>query len=149
MRWILGTALLAVTAMSAPAWSQVCAATVEANDQIQFVQKELRVSRSCTSFSLTLKHTGSLAANVMGHNWVLSKTSNYQALATAGQAAGAANNYLPPGDARVLAATKIIGGGEQTTISFDASTLEAGGDYTFFCSFPAHFVLMNGKLIVE
>ena len=149
MRWILGTALLAVTAMSTPAWSQDCAATVEANDQIQFVQKELRVSRSCTSFSLTLKHIGTLAANVMGHNWVLSKTSNYQALATAGQAAGAANNYLPPGDARVLAATKIIGGGEQTTITFDASKLEAGGDYTFFCSFPAHYVLMNGKLIVE
>jgi azurin len=66
-----------------------------------------------------------------------------------GQAAGPDNNYLKPGDTRVLAATKLIGGGEETTISFDPSMLEAGGDYTFFCSFPAHYVLMNGKLIVE
>jgi len=35
------------------------------------------------------------------------------------------------------------------SIKFDASKLTVGGDYTFFCSFPGHFVLMNGKLIVE
>ena len=29
------------------------------------------------------------------------------------------------------------------------SGLEAGGDYTYFCSFPGHFVLMNGRFIVE
>jgi azurin len=34
-------------------------------------------------------------------------------------------------------------------VKFDLSKLTAGGDYTYFCSFPGHFVLMNGKLIVE
>ncbi len=149
MRWILGTVLAASTAVASPAWSQECAATVEANDQIQFVQKELTVSTSCASFSLTLKHIGTLAAKVMGHNWVLTTTADYTAVAAAGQTAGADNNYVPPGDARVLAATSIIGGGEETTISFDTSMLEPGGDYTYFCSFPAHYVLMNGKLIVK
>jgi azurin len=43
----------------------------------------------------------------------------------------------------------VIGGGEETTITIDISGLEAGGDYTYFCSFPGHFVLMNGKFIVE
>ena len=46
-------------------------------------------------------------------------------------------------------ATSIIGGGEETTISFDPSMLEPGGDYTYFCSFPAHFALMFGKLVVN
>jgi azurin len=149
MRWILGTALAATFAFSGPALAQECAATISANDQIQYVEKELRVSRSCTTFSLTLKHVGTLAANVMGHNWVLTATPDFMPVATAGMTAGAANNYVPPGDARVLVSTKVIGGGEQTTISFDASKLEAGGDYTYFCSFPGHYALMSGKLIVE
>jgi azurin len=149
MRWILGTVLAAGAAFANPAWSQECAATIEGNDQIQFVQKTLTVSTSCDTFTLTLKHIGTLGATIMGHNWVLTTTADYQAVAQAGQSAGAPNNYVPPNDARVLAATSIIGGGEETTISFDASALEAGGDYTFFCSFPAHYVLMNGKLVVE
>jgi len=149
MRWILGTALAATAAFSGPALAQDCAATVSANDAMQFVEKELRVSRSCTTFNLTLKHVGTLAANIMGHNWVLAATPDYTAIATAGMTAGPANNYVPPGDARVLIASKVIGGGEETTISFDASKLEAGGDYTYFCSFPGHFALMSGKLIVE
>ncbi len=149
MRWILGTALAATAAFSGPALAQDCAATVSANDLIQFVEKELRVSRSCTTFSLTLKHIGTLPAGTMGHNWVLTATPDYMAVGMAGGSAGAANNHVPPNDARVLASTKVIGGGEETTISFDASKLEAGGDYTYFCSFPGHFQLMSGKLIVE
>jgi len=139
----LGSALLSGTA-----WSQECSLTIEGNDQIQYNKKELHVSKSCKEVTLTLKHVGQLAANVMGHNWVLSATADYQALAQAGQAAGAPN-YLPAGDARVIAATNVIGGGQETSVTFDTSKLTVGGDYTYFCSFPGHFVLMNGKLIVE
>jgi azurin len=135
-------------AASELAFSQECALTVEGNDSIQFVQKELRASSSCKEVTVTLKHIGTLAANIMGHNFVLSKTEDYMALAQAGQAAGAPN-YLPAGDARVIAATNIIGGGQETTVTFATSALQQGGDYTFFCTFPGHFVLMNGKFIVE
>jgi azurin len=125
------------------AWGQECALTIEGNDQIQFNKKELKVSKSCKEVSVTLKHTGQLAANVMGHNWVLTKTADYQAVAQAGQGAGPPN-FLPAGDARVLASTNVIGGGQEVTVKFDLSKVPAGGDYTFFCSFPGHFVLMNG-----
>ena len=149
MRWILGTALMASFALSSPAWSQDCAATVEGNDALQFLQQEVTVSTGCESFTLTLKHVGTLAKTVMGHNWVVSATADYESVAQAGANAGLDNNYVPPNDARVLVATALIGGGEETTISFDPSVLEVGGDYTFFCSFPAHYVLMKGKLVVE
>jgi azurin len=36
---------------------------------------------------LTLKHSGKLAAATMGHNWVLTKTADMQAVSTAGMAA--------------------------------------------------------------
>ena len=135
--------------LSGNAWSQDnCSVSIEGNDQIQFSKKELRVSKSCKEVTVTLKHTGQLAANVMGHNWVLSKTADYQAVATAGQAAGPPN-YVPTGDARVLAQTTVVGGGQETSVKFDLSKLTPGGDYTYFCTFPGHFVLMNGKLIIE
>ena len=149
MRWILGTALVVSFALSGPAWAQDCAATIDGNDAIQFSLSEMTVRSSCESFTVTLRHVGMLAANVMGHNWVLSATSDYNSVAMAGQNAGMDNNYVPPGDARVLASTRIIGGGEETTVTFDVSALEPGGDYTYFCSFPGHYVLMKGKLIVE
>jgi azurin len=129
------------------AWGQECDLTIEGNDQIQFNKKELKVSKTCKEVSVTLKHTGQLAANVMGHNWVLSKTADYQAVAQAGQGAGPPN-FVPDGDARVLAHTAVIGGGASVTVKFDVSKL-APGDYTYFCTFPGHFVLMNGKFIIE
>lgn len=129
-------------------WAETCAVTVEGNDQIQFVQKELRVSSACAEITVTLKHIGSLPANVMGHNWVLSRTADYMTVAQKGQAAGPPN-YVPAGDARVLAATGVVGGGQETSVTFDASILRPGADYTYFCSFPGHAALMFGKLVVE
>ena len=144
----LSAIALVMLAFVSQANAQDCSAVVEGNDQIQFVQSELTVSASCTEVSITLKHIGQLAANIMGHNWVLTMTSDYQAVAQAGQAAGPPN-FVPDSDARIMAATPVIGGGEETTITFDISGLEAGGDYTYFCTFPGHFVLMFGKFIIE
>jgi azurin len=139
---------LAGSLLAGQAWGQECSLSIEGNDQIQFNKKELRVSKSCKEVTVTLKHTGQLAATVMGHNWVLTATPDFQTVATAGQGAGPPN-YLPAGDARVLATTTVIGGGQEAMVKFDISKLTPGGDYTYFCSFPGHFVLMNGKFIIE
>lgn len=151
MRGILSAALAALLCsgeVEADAESTRCAVTVEVTDALYFSRKEITADSSCESFSVTLKHIGEMPASSMGHNWVLTKTADFNGAAMDGQMSGADNDFVKPGDERVLAATKVIGGGEDTTISFDPSILERGGDYTFFCSFPAHFVLMQGKLIV-
>jgi azurin len=49
----------------------------------------------------------------------------------------------------VLASIPVIGGGQEASVKVDISKLQAGGDYTYFCSFPGHFVLMFGKFIIE
>ncbi len=134
--------------MCSTAGAQECSQTIEGNDQIQFNVAEIRVSASCGEVTITLRHTGQLPATAMGHNWVLTATPDFNAVAQAGASAGAPN-YVPQGDARVLAASTIIGGGEETSVTFDISSLAAGGDYTYFCSFPGHYVLMNGKFIIE
>jgi azurin len=109
---------------------------------------KITVTPDCTEVAITLKHTGKLPAQAMGHNWVLAKTEDFQAIANAGMASGFANDYLPKDDKRIIAHTKIVGGGESTTVQFGVAKLTKGGDNTFFCSFPGHSVQMKGKFIV-
>ena len=145
---LAATAFLAWAALYGAAWGQECSQTIEGNDIIQYNLAEIRVSADCGEFTVNLRHVGQLPANVMGHNWVLTGTEDYMAVAAAAQAVGPPQ-YLPNGDPRIIGATSMIGGGDEVTVTFDTSELEAGGDYTYFCSFPGHYVLMNGKFIVE
>jgi azurin len=126
-----------------------CKVEIAGNDQIQFDKTELKVSSTCKEVAVTLHHSGKLPKTTMGHGWVLTKTSDYQALVQATGAAGLANNYVPPGDSRVIAHTPIIGGGETATMTFSTAGMQKGGDYTYFCPFPGHFVTMHGKFVFD
>ena len=125
-----------------------CEQVIEGNDMLQFNLKEMKVSAACDSVTVTLKHTGVMAAEIMGHNWVLTTDSDFMPVATAAAGAGLENNYVPVGDDRVLSATSIIGGGEETSVTFSIGSLSAGDDYTFFCSFPGHYAIMKGSFKV-
>jgi azurin len=63
-----------------------------------------------------------------------------------GIAAGFASDHIKKGDARVIAHTKIVGGGQTTSITFPTSALKKGESYTYFCSFPGHASMMKGSL---
>lgn len=141
---IFGLALLGAVGT---AQAQNCTISLEGNDRMQFNEKAVSVSASCPSITVELKHTGSLPVAAMGHNVVISETADVADVAQAGIKAGAPQ-YLPEGDARVIAATDMIGGGQTTSITFPGSKLTAGGDYTFFCSFPGHSGIMRGKVEV-
>lgn len=146
-KWL---SVLAVTGalglFSSVAAAKTCTVEIGSNDQMQFDKQTIAIAADCTEVELKLKHNGKLPAAAMGHNWVLTTTADFQPVATAGAPAGAANNFVPKDDARVIAFTKLIGGGESTSVKFPTSKLKKGGDYTFFCSFPGHWSLMKGKL---
>ena len=136
----------APAAASKPATVANCATTIEANDQMQYNADSITVPASCTQFTINLKHVGTMAANVMGHNVVISKEADMAGIAADG--ASNAAEHVKAGDTRSIAHTKIIGGGEKTKVTFPGKALTAGGDYSFFCSFPGHSTLMKGKLVV-
>jgi azurin len=140
-------ALLSV--MAVPAMAAQCDVTVEANDAMQFNTKEIVVDKTCGEFTVNLVHTGKLPKTAMGHNVVITKTGDKQAVATEATTAGPANDYVKPNDDRVIAHTKLIGGGEKDAVTFKTDALDAGGDYTFFCSFPGHWAIMTGKVVVK
>ena len=126
-----------------------CAVTVDSTDQMSFNTKEIVIDKSCKTFTVNLEHSGNLPKNVMGHNWVLSKEADMQAVSTDGIAAGLDKNYLKDGDERVIAHTKVIGAGEKDSVTFDVSKLKAGEDYEFFCTFPGHNSMMKGAVILK
>lgn len=134
---------------AAPLWAAECSIDVHANDQIQYDTNAINVDRGCTTFTVNLIHTGQLAKNVMGHNWVLTTANDMTGVLADGAGAGLDNNYLKPGDSRVIAHTKVIGGGEKDSASFDVARLKGGEQYMFFCSYPGHSALMKGTLSLK
>ena len=137
---------IALLLASSSAVAETCKVEIDGDDMMKYNKTELKVAGSCTEVELTLKHAGKLPATAMGHNWVLTKTADFEAVAKAGMSA-TDSDHVPAGDARVIAHTKVIGGGQMTTVTFPTSALTPGGDYTFFCSFPGHWSLMKGKLV--
>ena len=81
----------------------------------------------------------------MGHNWVLAKSADMQGVVNDGMGAGFAANHIKAGDARVIAHTKIVGGGQSDTVTFPTTVLKKGDAYSFFCTFPGHAALMKGS----
>ncbi|MET3516033.1 azurin [Pseudacidovorax sp. 1753] len=142
-RFIVAAALLA--AVSTPLYAADCSVQIEGNDAMQFNKSSIEVPKACKSFTVQLKHAGKMPKAAMGHNWVLAKTADVQAVANDGIAAGLDKQYVKPGDARVIAHTKVVGGGESDSVAVDVSKLKVGESYTFFCSFPGHSGVMKGS----
>jgi len=128
----------------AHAAGKVCRLHITANDLMQYNKKEMTAGPGCAEIQVTLTNVGKLPAAAMGHDWVLVKSEDLTAVANDGLVAGLANNYQKPGDPQIIAATKIVGGGQSTTVTFPASKLKPGGSYMYLCTFPGHNVLMRG-----
>ena len=121
-----------------------CEVNVEATVAMAFNLKEITVPKTCKEITINLKNTGTMAKAMMGHNLVISKTSDMQAVLSDGMAAGLDNNYLKPKDARVIGNTDIIGGGEATSVKIKLNNVKSSDAYSFFCSFPGHSAVMKG-----
>ena len=68
------------------------------------------------------------------------------AVAADGTPAGPANNWVAPGDSRVIANTALLGPGESGDVTF---TAPVPGTYQFVCTFPGHNFTMFGDFTVE
>ena len=147
---LLAAAALLGAAVALPAAAhaadKLCKLAITGTDLMQYDKKELDVAGDCTSVELTLTHGGKLPKEAMGHNWVLVNAADLNAVANSGMSAGVASNYVTAGDKKVLASTKLVGGGETTTVTFSTSVLKKGGSYMYLCTFPGHNSVMRGVL---
>ena len=84
-------------------------------------------------------------STVFQHNWVLVEAGTKDDVAAAGTLAGPGNDWIPVGDDRVVANTRLLDAGETGEARF---TAPAAGTYQFVCTFPAHDITMFGDFIV-
>jgi azurin len=121
---------------------------IGSDDRMQYDVRVFTVP-SARTVRLTLRHTGRLPIEQMGHNVViLAQGEDPVAFGREAQRGGnLSNHYLPEAIRdRVIAFTAMIGGGETDTIEFVSP---APGRYPFVCTFPGHFSLMRGVMVVE
>lgn len=125
--------------------SNIANVVLVGDDAMKFDKSEIRV-KSGQKVKLTLRHKGKMPITAMGHNVVILK-KGVDITAFASKAALARdNNYIPKDSKDIIAFTETIGGGQTTSIEFDAPE---AGTYNFICSFPGHYAIMKGKFIVE
>lgn len=143
-------ALLALGGASSAHAANNCSVNLEGNDAMKYNLTNIDVPKSCANFTINLKHTGKMAKNVMGHNVVVAKTTDMGGIDADGIKAGLASDYLKAGDTRIIGHSKVVGGGESTTVSIPVAKLTAAGaPLSFFCSFPGHSALMKGTVTLK
>jgi putative heme-binding domain-containing protein len=119
--------------------------TIEAGQNLSFATRDIRVQTN-EAIALTFSNP-----DVVPHNWAL---INPGSLAQVGDLVNrlisdpdaAFNQYIPVSD-DVLCYTDIIEGHDKGTIYFHAPSTP--GRYPFVCTFPGHWMVMNGEMIVE
>jgi azurin len=120
---------------------------IQAGDNMRFTPDRI-TARPGESLHVVLKDAGTMPKAAMAHNFVLLK-KGADAKAFADKSAGARDSdfIAPAVKDQALAATKLVGPGEATDVTFQAP---AAGTYTFICSFPGHYALgMKGTLVVK
>jgi azurin len=121
------------------------AVSIEAGKNLSFSARTIK-ARAGEPIGLTFANP-----DVVPHNWALIKPG---ALARFGglvnrivaEPDAAARHYVPRSD-DLIAYTDVVGPGEQFTIYFRAPA--EPGRYPYLCTFPGHWMVMNGELIVE
>lgn len=112
------------------------AITITGNDQMKFSPTEFEV-KAGSEVEVVFRNIGSMPKESMGHNLVIiEKGGDALAFATAAMSHPDKEHIPPEQEDQVIAHTKILGPGEEETLTFTAP--DETGDYPFLCSFPGH-----------
>lgn len=134
-------------ATTAPAaGAPVTAIEITGNDALQFNTTAFTVAAG-SNVTITFKNVGTQPKETMGHNFVILKPGTDVAAFSATAMQATDNNYVPRGDASVVAFTKVLGPGETEALALTAPSTP--GQYPFICSFPGHSGTMKGIMTVQ
>ena len=114
-------------------------------NQMQFAPKELRV-KAGAKVRLIFENP-----DLMLHNFVLLSPGAEEEVGTladklAAQPDGPAKGYLPESN-KILHATPLVQPKQKAELAFTAPA--APGNYPYICTFPGHWRIMRGVLVVE
>lgn len=120
---------------------------VTGDDTMKFSVAQIE-AKPGEALEVVFTNAGTVPREAMAHNFVLLKPlSDDQIAAFAASAAAKSPSFLPDDESLILAHTKTLGPKESDKVDFTAPT--APGEYPYICTFPGHYMLMHGKLIVK
>ena len=120
--------------------------SIDGTDTMMYSKNSFEV-KSGQKLKLSFKNIGKLPKVAMGHNIVILKNSVDLVKFCSEAVKFPTNEYFPKGREKdVIGRTKLLGPGEEDTIYFIAPE---PGTYEYVCTFPGHFALMKGKMIVK
>lgn len=118
---------------------------IEAALGLQYVQKQLK-AKAGEKLTIVFKNP-----DVVPHNWMLAKPGTLQKVGNLANLMitdpqGLAKHYVPDSD-DVIAYTDMTNPQSNFTIHITAP--KEKGDYPYLCTFPGHWMVMNGVMKVE
>jgi putative heme-binding domain-containing protein len=119
--------------------------TIEAGKNLSYSTRTLKV-RAGEPIKLVF-----INPDVVPHNWALIKPGTLSRVGDlvnkiVAEPDAAVRQYIPR-TSDVLVYTDIVGPQDQSNISFRAP--DKPGRYPYLCTFPGHWMVMNGEMIVE
>jgi len=117
-----------------------------ANDQMQYNLKAM-VVKAGDKVKINFQNVGKMPAEQMAHNFILLKSSVDIPSFAAKAVQAKDNDYIPQDESQnIIVHSKLLGPGDKTVVEFDAPPT---GMYKFICSFPGHYITMQGNFIVR
>lgn len=123
-----------------------CSAVVTVDDTLHFKPSVIEVPAECEQFTVLLRHMGRLPMVATPRNWVLTGATHADGVARDAELAGAANNWIKPGDERVLAASAVIGRGQTVRVDIPIDVLVPGKSYIYLSTIPGFSPVLRGTL---
>lgn len=117
-----------------------------ANDKMKFNLNKMVVNEG-DSVKVKVMNIGRMAKEVMGHNFVLLSPNIEPAQFATKALSAKENEYIPQDELdNIIVHSKLLGPGEEVIVEFVAPKK---GLYKYICSFPGHYISMQGNLIVR
>lgn len=117
------------------------------NDVLQFNTKEFSV-KAGSKLRVEMTNVGKMPRETMSHNWMLVKPiadAELNALAM-NASTRPSEGYMPEDQSAILFHTKMLGPGEKDVIEITVPA--EPGTYPYICTFPGHYPIMRGKMVV-
>ena len=110
-------------------FAENCKIDISGSDMMKFDTNEITIDKDCEKFDINLKHSGKLPVNAMGHNIVILESDNLQKIISKiNMAHGIEKGFMPEME-EVLFKSKMIGGGEETTLELDPKVFHGEKKY--------------------
>jgi azurin len=118
---------------------------IESRDNLQFSTRTLE-AKAGETLKLTFANP-----DVVPHNWALIKPGTLEAIGDltnrlVAEPDAFLRHYVPESDA-VICYTDVVEPGAEFSIHFQVPSTP--GRYPYLCTFPGHWMVMNGELIVK